>query len=69
VLDRHAAKEPSLAEMTTQAIGVLSKNEKGFFLMMEGSKVDWAAYANDPTGINSDVLSFDDAVKGCYGRG
>ncbi|MEC0237500.1 alkaline phosphatase [Paenibacillus kribbensis] len=62
-LDRDAAKEPSLAEMTTKAIDVLSKNDKGFFLMVEGSKVDWAAHANDPTGIISDVLSFDDAVK------
>ncbi|MDP1508645.1 alkaline phosphatase [Paenibacillus sp. CMAA1739] len=62
-LDRDAAKEPSLAEMTTKAIDVLSKNDKGFFLMVEGSKVDWAAHANDPTGIISDVLSFDEAVK------
>lgn len=30
--------------------------------MVEGSKVDWAAHANDPMGIISDVLSFDDAV-------
>ncbi|MGW9526951.1 alkaline phosphatase [Paenibacillus terrae] len=62
-MDRDASKEPSLAEMTTKAIDVLSKNDKGFFLMVEGSKVDWAAHANDPTGIISDVLSFDDAVK------
>ncbi|APB70875.1 alkaline phosphatase [Paenibacillus polymyxa] len=62
-LDRDASKEPSLAEMTLKAIDVLSKNDKGFFLMVEGSKVDWAAHANDPTGIISDVLSFDDAVK------
>ncbi|WP_225999135.1 alkaline phosphatase [Paenibacillus sp. BJ-4] len=62
-LDRDASKEPSLAEMTTKAIDILSKNDKGFFLMVEGSKVDWAAHANDPTGIISDVLSFDDAVK------
>ncbi|MDQ0491949.1 alkaline phosphatase [Paenibacillus brasilensis] len=62
-LDRDASKEPSLAEMTSKAIDILSKNDKGFFLMVEGSKVDWAAHANDPTGIISDVLSFDDAVK------
>ncbi|MEC0181884.1 alkaline phosphatase [Paenibacillus peoriae] len=62
-MDRDVSKEPSLAEMTTKAIDVLSKNDKGFFLMVEGSKVDWAAHANDPTGIISDVLSFDDAVK------
>ncbi|GIP38575.1 alkaline phosphatase [Paenibacillus sp. J31TS4] len=55
--------EPSLAEMTKKAIDTLSKNEKGFFLFVEGSKVDWAAHANDTIGIISDVLAFDDAVN------
>ncbi|MEQ4485083.1 alkaline phosphatase [Cohnella silvisoli] len=62
-MDRNPAEQPSLAEMTSKAIEVLSKNKNGFFLMVEGSKVDWAAHANDPTGIISDVLAFDDAVK------
>ncbi|AWB46863.1 alkaline phosphatase [Paenibacillus sp. CAA11] len=62
-MDRDSSKQPSLAEMTSKAIQVLSKNEKGFFLMVEGSKVDWAAHANDPIGIISDVLAFDEAVK------
>ena len=55
--------EPSLAEMTNKAIDTLSKDEDGFFLFVEGSKVDWAAHANDPIGIISDVLAFDDAVN------
>lgn len=62
-LDRDPVREPSLAEMTGKAIEVLSKQPKGFFLMVEGSKVDWAAHANDPVGIVSDVLAFDRAVK------
>ncbi|SFN05018.1 alkaline phosphatase [Formivibrio citricus] len=61
-LDRDPAKEPSLAEMTRKAIELLSKNPNGFFLMVEGSKIDWAAHANDPAGIVSDVLAFDRAV-------
>lgn len=63
--DRQVTKntEPSLAEMTEKAIDTLSKNEKGFFLFVEGSKVDWAAHANDPIGMISDVLAFDDAVN------
>lgn len=63
--DRQATNnnEPSLAEMTKKAINTLSQNEKGFFLFVEGSKVDWAAHANDTIGILSDVLAFDDAVK------
>jgi len=62
-LDRDPMREPSLAEMTGKAIEVLAKRPKGFFLMVEGSKVDWAAHANDPVGIVSDVLAFDRAVK------
>ncbi|MCA1065425.1 alkaline phosphatase [Rossellomorea aquimaris] len=54
--------EPSLAEMTSVAIDKLSQKRKGFFLMVEGSKVDWAAHKNDPVGMISEVLSFDDAV-------
>jgi alkaline phosphatase len=64
-LDRQtlAPQEPSLAEMTTKAIETLSKNEKGFFLFVEASKVDWAAHANDPTGVISDLLAYDEAVR------
>ena len=54
--------EPSLAEMTAKAIELLSQNDDGFFLMVEGSKVDWAAHANDPIGLISDILAFDAAV-------
>jgi alkaline phosphatase len=60
--DRDPAKEPSLAEMTQKAIDLLSQDEDGFFLMVEGSKIDWAAHANDPIGIISDCLAFDEAV-------
>lgn len=63
-IDRDTSKEPSLAEMTSKALALLSKNnEKGFFLMVEGSKVDWAAHSNDPIGIISEFLAFDKALK------
>jgi len=61
--DRDPEKEPSLAEMTKKAIEVLSKNPHGFFLMVEGSEIDWAAHANDPVGVISEILAFDEAVK------
>lgn len=61
--DRDPSKVPSLAEMTRKAIEILSKNENGFFLMVEGSKVDFAAHSNDPIGIISEYLAFDKAVK------
>lgn len=60
--DRDPEKEPSLAEMTQKAIDLLSQDEDGFFLMVEGSKIDWAAHANDPIGLISDCLAFDEAV-------
>lgn len=56
-------EEPSLSEMTDAAIGILSKNPKGFFLLVEGSQVDWSSHANDPVGVISETLAFDDAVK------
>ena len=55
--------EPTLAEMTDKAIDTLNKDKDGFFLFVEGSKIDWAAHANDTIGMISDTLAFDDAVK------
>ncbi|MFH0893834.1 MAG: alkaline phosphatase [Bacteroidota bacterium] len=54
---------PSLETMTNAALRILNQNPNGFFLMVEGSKIDWAAHANDPTGIITEFLAFDDAVK------
>lgn len=59
----HGPETPSLAEMTSKAIRALSRNRKGFFLMVEGSAVDFAAHAHDPAGIVSEVLSFEKAVR------
>lgn len=61
-IDRNPDKVPSLAEMTAKALDLLSKKEAGFFLMVEGSQVDWAAHANDAVGIITEYLDFDDAV-------
>lgn len=61
-LDRDPDFTPSLSEMTQKAIEILSKNDNGFFLMVEGSQVDWAAHGNDPVGIITEYLAFDEAV-------
>ncbi|EJS68668.1 alkaline phosphatase [Bacillus cereus] len=55
-------EQPTLSQMTEKAIHTLSKDKDGFFLFIEGSKPDWAAHTNDPIGMISDVLAFDDAV-------
>lgn len=55
--------EPSIAEMTEKSIELLSKNDNGFFLMVEGSQVDWAGHANDPIWMVTDFIAWDDAVN------
>jgi alkaline phosphatase len=54
--------QPSLADMTAKAIEILSRNPKGFFLLVEGSQVDWAAHGNDPAYMVTEYLAFDEAV-------
>ncbi|HDR6313068.1 TPA: alkaline phosphatase [Bacillus cereus] len=63
-MDREATnlEQPTLSQMTEKAIQTLSKDKDGFFLFVEGSKPDWAAHVNDPIGMISDVLAFDEAV-------
>ncbi|MDR2980480.1 MAG: alkaline phosphatase [Bacteroidales bacterium] len=61
-IDNDPAQIPSLAEMTSKAIQLLSANENGFFLMVEGSKIDWAAHDNDAKTMITDFLAFDEAV-------
>jgi len=58
-----APEQPSLAEMTQKAISLLSSRKNGFFLMVEGSQIDWACHANDPAHLLSDLLMFDQAVQ------
>ncbi|MBP1677620.1 MAG: phoB1 [Bacteroidetes bacterium] len=61
-IDRDTTAIPSLAQMTSKALEVLQKNKNGFFMMVEGSKVDWAAHANDPIAMMTEYLAFDKAV-------
>jgi alkaline phosphatase len=53
---------PSLAEMTQQAIDVLSQDPDGFFLMVEGGQIDLAGHANDAANVISDTIGFDEAI-------
>jgi alkaline phosphatase len=56
-------KEPSLAEMTKKAMDILSQNPKGFFLMVEGGRIDHAGHERNLSKIVADTLAFDEAVK------
>ena len=62
-LDRDAAKEPSLAEMTGRSIDQLKSNSKGFFLMVEGGRIDHALHETTARKALQDTSAFDDAIK------
>ena len=56
------ADEIRLPEFTKQAIELLD-NPQGFFLMIEGGKIDWACHDNDGATAIWDIIEFDDAVQ------
>lgn len=58
-----SAEQPTLEQMTKAAITALSADEDGFFLMVEGSKVDTGGHANDAVVTTSEYLAFDAAFK------
>jgi len=62
-IDRELTKEPSLKEMTEKAIDLLEKEKKGFFLMVEGGRIDHAGHSNYPAENIHETLAFDDAIK------
>lgn len=61
--DRDPAQEPSLSQMTTKAIDILSKNSKGFFLMVEGGRIDHALHETNAARAIADTIAFDDAIQ------
>ena len=56
-------KQPSLADMTTAALDRLKGNKDGFFLMVEGSHIDWAGHDNDVVGAMSEMRDFEQAFE------
>jgi alkaline phosphatase len=57
-----AGRGGALAEMTAKAIETLSKNKKGFILMVEGSMIDWGAHAQNIDYVVSEMIDMDNAV-------
>ena len=71
-IDRVPAQEPSLAEMTTKALAMLtapartgrsSGAGRGFFLMVEASRIDHAAHGNDAAAHLHDILAYEEAFR------
>ncbi|KAJ2585930.1 vacuolar alkaline phosphatase, partial [Coemansia sp. RSA 1804] len=66
-IDRDPKVQPSLAEMAKKALDILEhatrKRNDGFFLMIEGSRIDMAAHTNDPAAHVRDILAYWEAVS------
>jgi alkaline phosphatase len=56
------ASDVTLAQFVKKGIDVLD-NEKGFFMMVESGKIDWACHANDAASEIRDLLAFDEAIQ------
>ncbi|MFV0406660.1 MAG: alkaline phosphatase [Propioniciclava sp.] len=54
---------PTLAEMVSNGIDVLSQDKDGFFMMVEGGYIDGAAHNNDTATVLHETLAFEEAVK------
>ena len=61
-LDRVAQQEPSLEEMTGKAIDMLHARDSGFFLMVEGGRIDHALHASNAKRALTDGIAFGDNV-------
>jgi alkaline phosphatase len=61
-IDREQEVIPSLTEMTMKAIEILSQDPDGFFLMVEGGRIDHAGHANDKANVALETIEFSHAV-------
>jgi alkaline phosphatase len=62
----NASTQPSLAEMTTKAMDMLAnnpKNPKGYFLMVEGGRIDHALHSTIAQKALQDTVAFDNAIR------
>ncbi|XP_077989296.1 alkaline phosphatase-like [Glandiceps talaboti] len=60
--DNDIAGEPSIAEMVDKAINILRKNDNGFFLFVEGGRIDHAHHDDNAYDALGDTIALDDAV-------
>ena len=67
IADEHPAPYPERGEFLPESVGkaldLLKDNDEGFFLMVEGSQIDWAGHANETEYTINEVIDFDNAVK------
>ncbi|SMO38304.1 alkaline phosphatase [Paracoccus laeviglucosivorans] len=66
--EKDAGGEPSVAEMAVKALDVLSKNEDGYVLMVEGGRVDHAHHAGNAARALTDTIAIAEAVQAVYDK-
>ncbi|WP_346764932.1 alkaline phosphatase [Caulobacter sp. 602-2] len=54
---------PTLAQMATKAVDVLSQNPKGYFLLVEGGKIDMGSHLNNARRTLTETAAFSDAIQ------
>jgi alkaline phosphatase len=62
------ANQPSLAEMTVKSMDLLSQNSNGYFLMVEGGRIDHALHGTNAKRALTDTIAFDDAIKAALAK-
>ncbi|XP_064241591.1 intestinal-type alkaline phosphatase-like [Passer domesticus] len=62
-LVRNTTLDPSLTEMTEAAITILSRNPKGFYLFVEGGRIDRGHHEGSPHKALTEAVEFDTAIE------
>jgi len=65
-IEKYLGREPSLNDIIDITLEKLKSFNKPFFLLVEGSQIDWAEHDNDPKYLLSEMLEFDSAVKSSF---
>lgn len=67
IADEHPATYPErgefLPESVQTALDILDNNSKGFFLIVEGSQIDWESHDNNAEGVVNEMIDFDRTIK------
>lgn len=67
VADEHPSTYPDrgefLPESVQAALNILDNNSEGFFLIVEGSQIDWESHDNNAEGVVNEMIDFDNAIK------
>lgn len=61
--DNAPSRGPILPLATEKALEVLKKDTNGFFMMVEGSQIDWGGHNNDSPYIIREMIDFDNAIQ------